>query len=430
MPRFEWVETVVLKKITSSELMLGMYVERLGRSWLENPFWKRSFLLESPADLERIRAARLNEVWIDTVRGLAPPEPVAVAAPPDPVSVPAAGAAGTEAAVPAVAVAVAHVAPALSREAEMAHARRMLERTRQAVQTMFDEARMGKALAVGQAYELVDDIASSVLRGGGLLLGLARLKTADNYTYMHSVAVCALMTALARELELAPEQVRSAGLAGLLHDIGKMAVPSAILNKPGSLSDAEFSSVRAHPAAGHRMLLEVDEIDPVALDVCLHHHEKLDGSGYPKGLCGEEISLYARMGAICDVYDAITSNRPYKQGWCPAESLRRMAAWRGGHLDATLFAAFVKCLGIYPLGTLVRLQSERLAVVVGQAAGKTLTSPTVRAFFSIRAGTCIVPSVIDLAAPGCQERIVSTESAAQWGLLDVDRYWAGEPAVA
>ncbi len=418
----------MLKKISSSELMLGMYVERLGRSWLENPFWKRSFLLESPADLERIRAARLNEVWIDTVRGLAPPEPVAVAAPP----VPAADAAGTEAAVPAVSVsvAVAHVAPALSREAEMAHARRLLERTRQAVQTMFDEARMGKALAVGQAYELVDDIASSVLRGGGVLLGLARLKTADNYTYMHSVAVCALMTALARELELAPEQVRSAGLAGLLHDIGKMAVPSSILNKPGSLSDAEFSSVRAHPAAGHRMLLEVDEIDPVALDVCLHHHEKLDGSGYPKGLCGEEISLYARMGAICDVYDAITSNRPYKQGWCPAESLRRMAAWRGGHLDATLFAAFVKCLGIYPLGTLVRLQSERLAVVVGQAAGKTLTSPTVRVFFSIRAGTCIVPSVIDLAAPGCQERIISTESAAQWGLLDVDRYWVGEPALA
>ena len=154
--------------------MLGMYVERLGRSWLENPFWKRSFLLESPADMERIRVARLNEVWIDTARGLAPPEPVA--APP----VAAAGTVCTEAEAQAVSVAVAHVAPALSREAEMAHARRLLERTRQAVQTMFDEARMGKALAVGQAYELVDDIASSVLRGGGLLLGLARLKTADN----------------------------------------------------------------------------------------------------------------------------------------------------------------------------------------------------------------------------------------------------------
>jgi len=240
---------------------------------------------------------------------------------------------------------------------------------------------MGKVLAVGQAYALVDDIAASVLRGGAMLLGLARLKTADNYTYMHSVAVCALMTALASELGLAPEQIRSAGLAGLLHDIGKMAVPAAILNKPGSLSDAEFSSVRAHAAAGHRMLLEVDDVDPAVLDVCLHHHEKLDGSGYPAGLQGAQISLYARMGAICDVYDAITSNRPYKQGWCPADSLRRMAAWRGGHLDAQLFAAFVKCLGIYPLGTLVRLQSERLAVVVGQAAGKPLTQPTVRVFF-------------------------------------------------
>ncbi|MEG0883094.1 MAG: DUF3391 domain-containing protein [Janthinobacterium sp.] len=223
----------MLKKITSSELVLGMYVERLGRSWLDTPFWTRSFLLESPADLERIRAACLGEVWID-----------------------------------------------------------------------------------------------------------------------------------------------------------------------------------------------------VALDVCLHHHEKLDGSGYPRGLRGEQVSLFARMGAICDVYDAITSNRPYKQGWCPADSLRRMAAWRGGHLDAQLFAAFVKCLGIYPLGTLVRLQSERLAVVVGQVPGKPLTSPTVRVFFSIRAGTCIAPAVIDLTAPGCQERIVSTESAAQWRLQDIDRYWAGELAVA
>ncbi|PKV43062.1 putative nucleotidyltransferase with HDIG domain [Janthinobacterium sp. 61] len=413
----------MLKKITSNELVLGMYVERLGRSWLDTPFWTRSFLLESPADLERIRAARLCEVWIDTARGLALAEPASACASFAAVEPPVANAA------PAPAPA-AHAGPARSREEEMAHARRLLERSRQAVQTMFDEARMGKALSAAQAYELVDDIAASVLRGGDVLLGLARLKTADNYTYMHSVAVCALMTALARELGLAPEQVRSAGLAGLLHDIGKMAVPSAILNKPGSLSEVEFSSVRAHAAAGHRMLIEVGDIDPVALDVCLHHHEKLDGSGYPKGLCGEEISLYARMGAICDVYDAITSNRPYKKGWCPAESLRRMAAWRGGHLDARLFAAFVKCLGIYPLGTLVRLQSERLAVVVGQAAGKTLTSPTVRVFFSIRAGTCIAPCVIDLAAPGCQERVVSTESAERWGLLDVDRYWAGEPAVA
>ncbi|WP_219116225.1 HD-GYP domain-containing protein [Janthinobacterium sp. UMAB-56] len=421
----------MLKKISSSELVLGMYVERLGRSWLDTPFWTRSFLLDSPADLARIRTARLCEVWIDTARGLALAAPAPACFASLAVEPPVADAKPAAAAVAVADTgAGAEADPPRSRDEELAHARRLIKRSRQAVQTMFDEVRMGKALSAAQAYELVDDIAASVQRGGDVLIGLARLKTADNYTYMHSVAVCALMTALARELGLAPEQVRSAGLAGLLHDIGKMAVPLAILNKPGSLSEAEFASVRAHPVAGHRMLQEVGEIDPVALDVCLHHHEKLDGSGYPKGLCGEEISLFARMGAICDVYDAITSNRPYKQGWCPAESLRRMAAWRGGHLDAQLFAAFVKCLGIYPLGTLVRLQSERLAVVVGQVPGKPLTSPTVRVFFSIRAGTCIAPTVIDLAAPGCQERIVSTESAAQWRLQDVDRYWAGEPAMA
>ncbi|MEG2031344.1 MAG: HD-GYP domain-containing protein [Janthinobacterium sp.] len=418
----------MLKKIASAELTLGMYVERLGRSWLDTPFWKRSFLLESPADLDRIRAAGLREIWIDTARGL-PPVPAPAA---DTVSAPAG--AGPDAPgtpfVPDAAEAPPAACVPLTRDEELAHARRLIEHSRQAVQSMFDEARMGKALPVGQAYALVDDIAASVLRGGSALIGLARLKTADNYTYMHSVAVCALMIALAGEVGLAPEQVRAAGLAGLLHDIGKMSVPSAILNKPGSLSEAEFSSVRAHPAAGHRMLQEAADIDPVALDVCLHHHEKLDGSGYPEGLRGEEISLFARMGAICDVYDAITSTRAYKQGWCPAESLRRMAAWRGSHLDAQLFAAFVKCLGIYPQGTLVRLQSERLAVVVGQAVGKSLTLPTVRVFFSIRAGTCIAPTLLDLAAPGCLERIVSTESAAQWRLQDIERYWAGEAAVA
>ncbi|MEG0885505.1 MAG: DUF3391 domain-containing protein [Janthinobacterium sp.] len=198
----------MLKKITSSELVLGMYVERLGRSWLDNPFWTRSFLLESPADLERIRTARLCEVWIDTSRGLAQAQAAPACASSAAVAPPAAD-------VTPAPVAVAEARPSLSRDEEVAHARRVLERSREAVRTMFDEVRMGKALSVGQAYELVDDIAATVLRGGSVLLGLARLKTADNYTYMHSVAVCALMTALAAEAGLAPGQVRSAGLAGL-----------------------------------------------------------------------------------------------------------------------------------------------------------------------------------------------------------------------
>ena len=136
---------------------------------------------------------------------------------------------------------------------------------------------MGKAIDAENAMPLVEEIASSVMRNPGALIGLARLKTADDYTYMHSVAVCALMIALSRQLGLDDQKTREAGLAGLLHDIGKMAVPSTILNKPGKLTDAEFVSVKEHPAAGHKMLLEAKGISAIALDVCLHHHEKMDG---------------------------------------------------------------------------------------------------------------------------------------------------------
>jgi HD-GYP domain-containing protein (c-di-GMP phosphodiesterase class II) len=172
------------------------------------------------------------------------------------------------------------------------------------------------------------------------------------------------------------------------------------------------------------MLLTGSAVDPVVLDVCLHHHEKTDGSGYPKHMKNEEISLFAKMGAVCDVYDAITSNRPYKSGWDPAESLRKMAEWANGHFDPKVFQAFVKSLGIYPIGSLVRLSSGRLGVVVEQT-GKSLTTPSVKAFFSTKSNMRIVPEVIDLSAQGCSEKIASREDPAKWRFADLHELWSG-----
>jgi putative nucleotidyltransferase with HDIG domain len=311
---------------------------------------------------------------------------------------------------------------------ELDRASLIVNKSRAAVFSMFSEARMGKAVDVGNAQEMVEEIADSVMRNPGALIGLARLKTKDDYTYMHSVAVCALMVALGKQLGLSDVDTREAGLAGLLHDIGKMGIDSDVLNKPGKLTDAEFVSVKEHPAAGYKMLLEANGISQVALDVCLHHHEKMDGSGYPDRLKGEEISLFARMGAVCDVYDAITSDRPYKQGWCPAESLRKMAEWSKGHFDEKVFQAFVKSIGIYPVGTLVRMESGRLGVVVEQQVGKSLLSPKVRVFFSVKSMGYIVPELLDLAGLGLQDKIVAREDASKWGLKDINRYWLGDAA--
>jgi len=165
-------------------------------------------------------------------------------------------------------------------------------------------------------------------------------------------------------------------------------------------------------------------VDPMVLDVCLHHHEKTDGSGYPKGLEGDEISLFAKMGAVCDVYDAITSNRPYKMGWDPAESLRKMAEWSNGHFDPLVFQAFVKSMGIYPVGSLVRLSSGRIGVVMEQT-GKSLTTPCVKVFFSTKSNMRIMPQLVNLSSPDTIERIAGREDPAKWNFADLNELWSG-----
>jgi len=308
----------------------------------------------------------------------------------------------------------------------MVQAARLCRQSKLAVQQLFAEVRMGKALSAQAFQPLVEELAASVFRNPGALVSLARLKTKDDYSYMHSVAVCALMVALARELGMDVPACREAGLAGLLHDVGKALMPLELLNKPGKLSEAEFVVMRSHPLRGHELLVEGGSAGAAALDVCLHHHERVDGSGYPHGLKGEAIAPAARMGAICDVYDAISSTRPYKAAWDPADSLSRMASW-DGHFDAPLFAAFVRSLGIYPTGSLVRLRSGRLAVVVKQDS-KNLTAPTVKAFFSTKSNMPTAVSQIDLARPDANDAILAREPRGQWNFPHLETLWAGEAA--
>jgi putative nucleotidyltransferase with HDIG domain len=307
---------------------------------------------------------------------------------------------------------------------EAARAINICSQSKQAVSLMFKEARMGQALNASDALPVVEEVTGSVMRNPGALISLVRLKNKDDYTYMHSVAVCALMVSLARQLGLNNEQIHEAGLAGLMHDIGKTLSPPEILNKPGKLTDAEFNVMKKHPVDGNKILQESNGIkSDIALFVCLHHHEKVDGSGYPDKLTNEQISLYAKMGAVCDVYDAITSNRPYKSGWEPAESIRKMAEWSHGHFDQRIFEAFVRSIGIYPIGSMVKLASERLGVVIGQTEQSLLT-PVIKVFFSIKSNARIPSEMLDLSKPTCKDRIVSHEDPAEWDITDIQELWS------
>lgn len=408
----------MLKRIGVHQLILGMHLKEFCGSWMDHPFWRTDFVLLDAKDLQAILASSIREVWIDCAKGLDVVvgellvSEVALVLP-------------VEVDLQQVAVRASQLAPVSSAK-ERARATKIVRQSKQAVLSMFAEARMGNAVDVGGAKQLVEEISDSIRRNPTALISLARLKTINDYTYMHSVAVCAMMVSLARQLGLEEAQVRSAGLAGLLHDLGKALMPLKVLDKPGKLTAEEFAIIKSHPVEGYKLLLEGVNVDDIVLDVCLHHHEKIDGSGYPDGLKGDGISLFAKMGAVCDVYDAITSNRPYKPGWDPAESLRKMAQWASGHFDPQVFQAFVKCMGIYPVGSLVQLTSGRIGVVVEQAS-KSLTTPSVKVFFSIKSNLRILPQVVDLSHPENKERIISREDPAKWRFPDLNELWSDQP---
>jgi len=257
-----------------------------------------------------------------------------------------------------------------------------------------------------------------VMRNPGALLSLIGLKTKDDYTFMHCVAVGTLMIALGRHIGLPPEMLRDAGMAGLLHDVGKTCVPDSVLNKPDRLTADEFEAIKQHPQSGHRLLLEAGHDHASTLDVVLRHHERLDGTGYPGGLAGDEISTLARLSAVADVYDAVSSERVYHRALPPTAVLRMLLKNVGTHFDGALVHAFVKCIGIYPTGCLVKLASERLAIVGEQHPTNALT-PRVRVFFSIKSQAHVPVREIDLARS--DDRIAGYEDPRNWN-FDLSRY--------
>ena len=401
----------MLKKIPATQLRQGMYLHALGGAWMDHPFWRSAFLIKAQKDIEAVIGSAVTEVIIDTSKGRdvessATPEPETDDQP-------------VEAAQP-VPVLIEPERTGLKVEVE--RARQICQQARGAVTLMFNEVRMGKALDTKAATELVEEISASVSRNPGALISIARLKTKDDYTYMHSVAVCGLMIALSNQLGLDEKQTREAGVGGLMHDLGKALMPLDILNKPGKLTDAEFATIRTHPEAGWRLLKEGGGASGEVLDIALHHHEKFDGSGYPHRQQGEAISLLARMGAVCDVYDAITSNRPYKAGWDPGESVRRMASWKG-HFDERVLQAFIKSIGIYPVGSLVRFDTGRLGVVIDQG-NASLLKPRVKVFFSTKSNQHVPVEVIDLGVASCIDRIAGIEDASKWDFKNLDEMWA------
>lgn len=381
-----------------------MYIHDLNCGWMDHPFMTNQFTVKDTATLTTLRKLGLRELYIDTSKGL------------DVIDAQTQQEVNREIAQTMEAIANEPKLPmSVSLQEEIGRARVLHKEANKITQDMLRDIRLGKQVEIEKIEPLVENMIDSIFRNPDALLPLARLKDHDNYTFQHSVSVCALMISFARGLKLDRQVIKEIAIGALLHDVGKARVPDEILNKPAKLTDAELDKMRSHVVQSIILLQHTEGISQIALDVAGQHHERFDGTGYPNKLKGDQISLYGQMGAIVDVYDALTSVRVYKKGMPSTEALGKLLEWSKYHFDPEMVRLYIKSIGIYPTGSLVQLESGRLGVVMEQNEEKTM-QPIVKVFYNSKTRHYLPPEIVDLAKPSCHDRITGYEAFEAWGI--------------
>lgn len=398
---------MAIKKVSVDRLRPGMYVSDLNAGWMAHPFLHNRFRIKDENRIQEIIRTGIREVYIDSTLGLDVDAPTAEEA---------------------HALADNSMREILSRppssqdpvpartplKDEIARARSIVTTAQRLLREMMDDARMGRPIAIAPLAEVVEAISASVLRNPSAMNVVCRLKRFDDYTFQHSLNVCILLASLGRTVELGIDQMKRVALGGIMHDIGKTRVSQAILRKPGRLTEEEFNHMKRHVNEGAAIVANLDVPEETRL-VISEHHERYEGKGYPRGIEGRDISLWGRMAAIADVYDAISSDRYYHKALSPPEAMRKIFEWGKFHFDPELVQAFVRTLGIYPVGSLVRLRSGRLAVVREHHPDRLL-KPLVRVVYDAVRATHIPPEELDLAGPHAGDDIAGFASPADYGI--------------
>ncbi len=359
------------KKISVADLRPGMYVSELDRSWRDTPFLFQGFEIVSDAEIEELKRL-CQHVFIDTEEGIdVSPKP---RHPMETSFTATAGGDNSRERVMHLEKVVKSFAPAhrqppryqdlTTLDEEIGQAKIVVTKTREAVYDIMEDVRLGHSIDTSGAKKIVADMVDSVIRNPDALMCLNQLKNKDEYTALHSLRVCVLALAFGRHLNLTDEELNLLGIGALLHDVGKMKVPNDIINKPGKLTDEEYTLMKSHVPCGVDILEQTHGIPSVAIDVARFHHERYAGGGYAMGAKGDDIGLFGSIGAIVDCYDAITSDRSYHAGMSAHDALKKMYSWRGRDFQPVLVEQFIQCMGIYPIGSVVELSTGAIGVVI------------------------------------------------------------------
>ena len=369
------------KKIDIAHLQKGMYVAELDRPWLESPFMFQGFVVDDEDVFQKVNDL-CKYVIIDTEKG-------------DDID-PSIEHVSGESAVLIDFDARKRAPITVNFREELKQAKNVHQRARGQIDSMFKDVRMGKNVNVSGTREVVSDMVDSIMRNPDAQLWLANLRKRDEYTAIHSLNVCIFALTFARYLGFDKDELNEIGVGALLHDIGKMRVPLEVLNKEGKLTKEEQKIVREHARYGYEILKDCPELPASALEIVYTHHERKKGTGYPQGLVEQQIHLFSRIVAIVDVYDAITSDRVYHHGMNTLDALKNLFRWRENDLDAELVERFIQCLGIYPVGSLVELNTGEVGIVLSVSQGRKL-APVVMLVCDRDKNVVTPPRILDLA---------------------------------
>jgi HD-GYP domain-containing protein (c-di-GMP phosphodiesterase class II) len=396
-------------KVPVNELRIGMYVTELDRPWLETNFWFQGFELKSVDEINAVKKA-CDYVYIDTSKSRL----------------------GIKQASTGTAYTKAWLnkkgkTPEKKRtfKEEIEEAEAIHQNASTLIRSFMEDVRLGRGINTAAAKAIVAQCVQSVLNSPDALMWLTQLKHRDEYTAEHSMNVCIMSIALGRHIGLSLEELNQVGLCGMMHDMGKMRIPLGILNKPGKLETDEMEIMQSHTVQGWKLLMSSKDMYGGAIDVAYTHHERLDGKGYTRKLTDANITPYAKMVAIVDMYDAITSDRIYQKGRAHLEALNILTKESGSHLDPSLTIRFIECLGIYPPGSIVEMNNGEVGIVI-EVNPKQKIRPKIILLLNEakqpKAERLIDLSKIDLDASGQKYTVRRTVRPDEYG-IDIDKFY-------
>jgi HD-GYP domain-containing protein (c-di-GMP phosphodiesterase class II) len=405
------LSATMIRKVKVDQLRPGAYVADFNCSWLAHPFLTSRKRIKSYKDVEKIKRSGITEVYIDTTKGIDIRETLT-----------------REEFLREFESRLDGFVPGkeldlqvqVSLQQELKRAREIQTNAHSILKKAYNDIRYGEKIKLEEFSTLVENVIDSVTRNRDALLLLSTIKEKDAYTYEHSFNVGILTAGLSKALMMDKDEIFEYTLGSMLHDIGKSKIPEEILKKEGGLSPKEYNVLKKHVQYGIELLSGMEDVSAHTLSVVAEHHERLNGTGYPNRLTGDQISLGGKLGAIIDVYDALTSDRIYHTALNPVQALKEIYTQRQILFDEGLLEQFIKFMGIYPPGTLVRLESGFLAIVI-ESGRENILQPVVRLVYDLNKSMPIVPRNLDLSkGVGELHRIIETVNPATYNIKVTD----------